>query len=128
MHALSELGRSKDGLPLAEQAVAKADAIGDPSLRAAARVSLGSAQASTGDVAHAIPTLQTALQLAEANHDDRSAAQEQWWTGLATMLERLDAIEATARAVREAPLRRYLSRTTTGSGSPRPPSPRSTAR
>ena len=41
--------------------------------------------------------------------DDPSAAQEQWWTGLATMLEQLDAIEATARAVREAPLRRYLS-------------------
>ena len=80
VHALSELGKSKDGLPLAEQAVAKADAIGDPSLRAAARVSLGSAQASTGDVAHAIPTLQTALQLAEANHDDRSAAQA--WVNL----------------------------------------------
>lgn len=41
--------------------------------------------------------------------DDPTAAQEQWWTGLATMLEQLDAIEATARAVREAPLRRYLS-------------------
>ena len=79
-HALSELGKSKDALPLTEQAVAKADALGDPSLRAAARVALGSAEAGTGDYAHAIPTLQTALQLAEANHDDRSAAQA--WVNL----------------------------------------------
>lgn len=40
---------------------------------------------------------------------DPAAAQEQWWTGLATMLEQLDAIEATARPVGEPPLRRYLS-------------------
>ncbi|MET0788907.1 MAG: LLM class flavin-dependent oxidoreductase [Cellulomonas sp.] len=40
---------------------------------------------------------------------DPVAAQEQWWTGLATMLEQLDAIEATARPAGEPPLRRYLS-------------------
>ncbi|NUU16336.1 LLM class flavin-dependent oxidoreductase [Cellulomonas humilata] len=38
-----------------------------------------------------------------------SAAQEQWWAGLATMLAQLDAIEASARPAGEPPLRRYLS-------------------
>jgi hypothetical protein len=41
--------------------------------------------------------------------DDPSAAQEQWWTGLAGMLEQLDALEETARPADEPPLRRYLS-------------------
>ena len=41
--------------------------------------------------------------------EDPSAAQEQWWTGLAGMLEQLDALEATARPADQPPLRRYLS-------------------
>ena len=41
--------------------------------------------------------------------DEPSAAQEQWWTGLATMLEQVDAIESEHRPAGAPPLRRYLS-------------------
>jgi len=41
--------------------------------------------------------------------DEPGAAQEQWWTGLATMLEQVDAIEAEHRPAGAPPLRRYLS-------------------
>jgi hypothetical protein len=41
--------------------------------------------------------------------DDPGAAQEQWWTGLATMLEQVDAIESAHRPAGQPPLRRYLS-------------------
>jgi len=41
--------------------------------------------------------------------DELGAAQEQWWTGLATMLEQVDAIEAEHRPAGAPPLRRYLS-------------------
>lgn len=79
-HALAVLGKFRDALPLAQQAVTQADAMGDPAVRAAAHVALGSAQASTGDYDHATATLQTALELAEAGHDDRSRAQA--WVNL----------------------------------------------
>jgi len=74
-HALGVIGKTRASLPISEEAVARADAIGDLDLRAAARVLLGSDQAELGDLEHAVPTLRMALQLAEANHEDRSAAQ-----------------------------------------------------
>ena len=41
--------------------------------------------------------------------DEPAAAQEQWWTGLATMLEQVDQIESAHRPAGQPPLRRYLS-------------------
>ncbi|HEU0029853.1 MAG TPA: serine/threonine-protein kinase [Kofleriaceae bacterium] len=79
-HALMDLGKFRDALPLAKQAVGDADAIGDPGLRAQARVALGSSQAGTSDLAGASKTLGEALHLAELAHDDRARAQA--WTNL----------------------------------------------
>jgi len=100
-HALLELGKSKDALPLTEQAVAAADAIGDPAIRAAARVALGAAQSGTGDYDKATATLQTALQLAEQGHDDRSRAQA--WTNI-VRIEHLRGRYERAAFLREAAL------------------------
>ena len=41
--------------------------------------------------------------------DDPAAAQEQWWAGLATMREQVDAIESAHRPAGQPPLRRFLS-------------------
>ncbi|MDI1476892.1 serine/threonine-protein kinase [Polyangium sp. y55x31] len=79
-HALIELGKARDALPLTQEAVKGADAIGDVGLRAAARVSLGAAQLATSDYDHATPTLEEALRLAEAARDDRTRAQA--WVNL----------------------------------------------
>ena len=40
---------------------------------------------------------------------DPGAAQEQWWTGLATMRDQVDEIESAHRHAGQPPLRRYLS-------------------
>ncbi len=79
-HALMELGKFRDALPLAREAVTSADAIGDPGVRAAARVALGAAQAGTSDLEGASTTLHAALRLADAAQDDRSRAQA--WVNL----------------------------------------------
>ncbi|MGE3765492.1 MAG: tetratricopeptide repeat protein [Kofleriaceae bacterium] len=78
--ALMKLGRFKDALPIAEQAVAQADAIGDLGLRAQSRVALGAAQSGTSKYDAALATMRTALRLAEMAQDDRSRAQA--WVNL----------------------------------------------
>lgn len=79
-HALLELGKARDALPITQQAMTAADATGDLRLRAAAHVALGAAQASAGMYDDASATLQSALRLADTAHDDRSRAQA--WTNL----------------------------------------------
>jgi tetratricopeptide (TPR) repeat protein len=100
-HALLEVGKSKDALPLTEQAVTAADAIGDPAIRAAARVAHGAALSGTGEYDKATVMLQTALQLAEAGHDDRSRAQA--WTNI-VRIEYLRGRFERAAFLREAAL------------------------
>jgi tetratricopeptide (TPR) repeat protein len=79
-HALLDLGKARDALPIAQEAMKGADAAGDLGLRAAARVAVGAAQAAVSDYDHAIPTLHEALRLAESARDDRSRAQA--WVNL----------------------------------------------
>ena len=74
-HALMALGRFGDALPFASEALATATTIGDPSLRADALVTLGAAQLESGDLDHAVPVLQQALELADVAHQDRLRAQ-----------------------------------------------------
>ncbi len=78
--ALLKLGRAKEALPIAEESVTAADAIGDVGLQASARVSLGAAQSSVSKYEDALATMRTALRLAEVAHDDRVRAQA--WVNL----------------------------------------------
>jgi tetratricopeptide (TPR) repeat protein len=78
--ALLKLGRAKEALPIAEQAVVAADAVGDVGLRASARVALGAAQSGVSKYDDALSTIRTALRMAETAQDDRARAQA--WVNL----------------------------------------------
>jgi tetratricopeptide (TPR) repeat protein len=74
-HALMNLGKYRDALPIAREALTGADASGDLRTRAAARVVLGAALLGTSDLDGATTTLDAAIRLAETAQDDRSRAQ-----------------------------------------------------
>jgi tetratricopeptide (TPR) repeat protein len=78
--ALLKLGRAREALPIAEQAVVAADAVGDVGLRASARVALGAAQSGVSKYDDALATMRMALRLAEVAQDDRARAQA--WVNL----------------------------------------------
>jgi tetratricopeptide (TPR) repeat protein len=79
-HALMALGNFKAAVPFAQKAVASANALGDPGLRADALVTLGAAQTESSDLDGALATLQQALELADVAREDRLRAQA--WNNL----------------------------------------------
>ena len=80
IHALLVSGKYRDALPLARALAQTAEASGDPAIRSAALVTLGSDQVRLSDYDGAKATLLQALQLAETVQDDRVRGQA--WVNL----------------------------------------------
>lgn len=96
--ALYAASRFEDGVGIARDAVARADAIGEVRLAAEARVHLGSYQGMTGDAAEARATLETAARQAAEAGDDHLVAQA-WLGVLSVLVIRLRDVEQAERFV-----------------------------